>query len=417
MDEDHVPGLRGDVHLQQPVDRGGVPACQLREPLGGPARGGGQEGFEAHLLKEVQNALQGGGLAGAGATGDEQQLFRGRGADGLPLLGGVFDVLVVLHPGHGPGQVGRQTHPTPRHLGKAAGQIAFGPAVFGQIDRHEGGHGVQDDPLLLRQPPQPFPDDFPVQAQKGRRGVHQLGLGDKDVAAGAVKAQFIQDPRVHPALVVAVKAQLQGEGVHLGEGGVEAFLRQEIGVVLDRHHGKLAVGLVDPDGQLGGQVVTAEELRQMPKPLLGLEALMDLPGLGGGDAGHLGQPVRIGLDDLQAFGSEAFHDPGGQLGSDAPDSVGRQIGQDLNAGLGHEAFQSGDLQLFAVGAVGTPPPLDPQPLAHLGLRYGADDGGRLALLVLQPQDGVAVFRILKDHGGHAALDPDQFVFHALLLFS
>ena len=100
----------------------------------------------------------------------------------------------------------------------------------------------------------------------------------------------------------------------------------------------------------------------------------------------------------------------GQLGPDAPDGVGGEVGQDLDAGLGHEPLQGRDLQLLAVGAVGAPTPLDPQPLAHLGVRYGADHGGRLALGVLEPQDGVAVLRILKHHGRHAALDPHQF-FH------
>lgn len=64
-----LAGLRIVARLQQSVDGAGTFAAELPQPLGGPARGGAEQGFQPQGLKEAQNAPETGGFAGARAAG------------------------------------------------------------------------------------------------------------------------------------------------------------------------------------------------------------------------------------------------------------------------------------------------------------------------------------------------------------
>ena len=79
---DHAAGV---VHLQQTVDGAGLAASQLAEPLGS-ASGGGTKGYPLGLIfQQLQNGVDGGGLAGAGAAGEHKAVLRHSLADGFPL--------------------------------------------------------------------------------------------------------------------------------------------------------------------------------------------------------------------------------------------------------------------------------------------------------------------------------------------
>ena len=79
---DHAAGV---VHLQQTVDGAGLAAGQLAEPLGS-ASGGGTKGYPLGLIfQQLQNGVDGGGLAGAGAAGEHKAVLRHSLADGFPL--------------------------------------------------------------------------------------------------------------------------------------------------------------------------------------------------------------------------------------------------------------------------------------------------------------------------------------------
>ena len=69
------------------------------QALGGPARGGHEQHPGPQTQVQVQDATDDGGLAGAGAAGDDQDLlFEGRG-HGLGLLLGELEPLPGLHLG------------------------------------------------------------------------------------------------------------------------------------------------------------------------------------------------------------------------------------------------------------------------------------------------------------------------------
>ena len=83
---DHAAGV---VHLQQTVDGAGLATGQLAEPFGGAA-GGGAQGYSLGLIfQQLQNGVDRGGLASAGAAGEHKAVLCHSLADGFPLQGGV----------------------------------------------------------------------------------------------------------------------------------------------------------------------------------------------------------------------------------------------------------------------------------------------------------------------------------------
>ena len=94
--EHQLAGVGVEAGLQQAVDGGGLGGAQLPQPLGCPAGGGGQGGFQTHGLKQGQHAPQAGGLAGARPAGEQHHLPLGRLPHRLELLGGIGDPLGPL---------------------------------------------------------------------------------------------------------------------------------------------------------------------------------------------------------------------------------------------------------------------------------------------------------------------------------
>ena len=365
-----------------------------------------------HPVVEIQNAAQSRGLAGAGAACDQQELFRRGGADGLPLQLGVADLRRGLDPRQQPGQIDRQGGGLARHFQEPGRQIPLRLPKLGQIDGLQIRDPIGDHPLLGGQALQPLGDRLAAQMEKLRRDAHQSLAGHENVPAAGVVIQFIQNARVHAALVVAVHPLGKREGVHAGEVGPEALPGQEVGVVGDRHHRQLSVGAEDRHGQLCGQTALRQKFGQMPEPLLRLEALVDFLGPGCGNAADFDQPGVVVLNDVQALRAEPLHDLRRHLRPDAPDRVGGQIGQNFDPALGHQPLHRGDLKLPPIGGVLDPPPLHAQALAHRGAGHDAHHGHGLLAAGVQPEHAVAVLRVLKHHGSDAALQLCPFRFHS-----
>ena len=90
---DHAAGV---VHLQQTVDGGGLAARQLAQALGGPARGGAEGHPLGLIFQKLQDGVDGGGLAGAGAAGEDKAVLGHGLADGFPLQGRIGKALRQL---------------------------------------------------------------------------------------------------------------------------------------------------------------------------------------------------------------------------------------------------------------------------------------------------------------------------------
>ena len=78
------------------MDGAGLATGQLAEPFGGAA-GGGAQGYPLGLIfQQLQNGVDRGGLASAGAAGEHKAVLCHSLADGFPLQGGVGKALCQL---------------------------------------------------------------------------------------------------------------------------------------------------------------------------------------------------------------------------------------------------------------------------------------------------------------------------------
>ena len=277
------------------------------------------------------------------------------------------------------------------------GGIGLRLRQFRQINDRNARQCLRNHPFPLRQPVQTGVHRVHVHTQKLGRGCRQLFLGQETVSGGEIIAQFKEDARLHPAAVVPRHAERNGEPVHGSEGSVQPLLHKKIGVVIEKVRGPLAVHPVDPDRQLGIQVVLGEKFHKPPDPGPQPKFLPDGLGLGGRNAGDLSQLLRLPLHDLQGFRPEAADDAPGGLWSDALYRPAGQEGQNLALRLGQEPLQEFRLKLPPVAGVIAPPARNHQLLPHAGHGNGSHHCNGIAVLGGQPQHGIAVLIILEHH--------------------
>ena len=370
------------------------PSRQLGNALGSPSRGCGQQRDPVQPVEQLQNARQRGGLAGAGTAGEQQDpMGRGQG-DGLPLLGGVFDAQFFLHRPDRRLQIGGWIAVLAAHVKEPLGDLRLGLVVFRQVAQVVAAQHGAHQPLLFVQPVQGLGDGALLQAQQLGRGGDQLVRGQEDMAVAQIVAQLEQRPGLRPARVGVVQADLQGEGVHLGEGSAELRLREQIGVLEQLMFRIFPIQPVQPHGELGPQAVGGQKLHEPAHAGLGAEALGHLPRLLRGDAGQLAQPLGMVLQNLQGRLPEAAHDLLRGPGADALDAAGGKVGHNLLGGLRHEPLQELRAELPAVLGVGLPPARDEQALAGAHQGDHAHHGDDALALAVQLEHGISVFFIL-----------------------
>ena len=402
MGKDHLAGVLGELCLQQPVNGGRRRAGELLQPLGRPAGGRRQHCGELHPLKERQHAVDRRALARTRPAGEDHHPAHSRHRDGLPLALGVFDADRLRRLLQQRLQSGRPVRRQPEHLMQPLLHILLRLIEFRQIAGCELPQRIQNHPLLRRQLFQGDLNGVPVQTQKRHRGLHQLLGGQEGMSISQVVPQLKQDARRHPPQVRTVQAQLQSEGVDLFKRRVEGRFCQQVGIFPDGVHGLLAIGPVEPQGQLHRQAVGAEVFHQPAHAQLAAEALADLQRLFPGDAGNHSQLLRHALEYVQRLCVEQGDNLLGRLGADAPDGAGGEVGQNLLLRLGHELFEHLCAELRPIGRMRAPGAGDHQMLSHCDLGHLSHNRGSAAILTPEPEHGVARLIALKHHRGHGA---------------
>ena len=130
---------------------------------------------------------------------------------------------------------------------------------------------------------------------------------------------------LHPAGIVAGDTQFDGEPVHGSEGGFQAFVHQQIGVVIEQFHSGLTVEFIAADGQFRGEMMEGKELHELPHTHPEFKFFTDGFGFLSGNAGDFRQSERLPFHDQQGLVAEMLHDPGGSLGADALDDPGGEV--------------------------------------------------------------------------------------------
>jgi hypothetical protein len=200
---------------------------------------------------------------------------------------------------------------------------------------------------------------------------------------------------LHARRGVGRQPQVAGDLV----GGLEAHAPDvaghPVGILLHHLQRVVAVGLVDFDGQPGGDAVALQEQHHLA------DVLLLLPGFGDGGrplgphAQRLPQPAGVFVEHAQRVGTEALDDASGGDRADPLDQPGAQVALDTLDGGREDLCAPLGLELAAILLVGRPGPLQPQTLAGVDLGQVADDGHQVGVAGgVKADDRVAGFLVI-----------------------
>ena len=390
------------------MDGLGLAAAQLAHPLGGAACGRQQHGIQPHPVKQGHDAPHGGGLAGAGAAGQQQHALFRRQRHGAALLRRVGDALLLFDIADDPVHIPAKVPVVAAGGGQTLGHIDLRLVHPPQIAALHVGDGLTHHGEALTQVVQRLLHRFLAYADQLHGGGDQLGPGQEHMAVGQVMIQFVQYCRLGAAGGIPVEAHGQGDLISGGKIHAAALVGEEIGVVLQFLQRLVAVGAQKAHSQRYRQVVPAQELHHPPQARQAAEGRGDLRGLLCGDALEGGQLLRLLLDDAQSVGAEALHQPRGGGGANALQHAGGEIAHDVVLLAGHAALHQLGGQLHAVGGVVDPHAGDGHTLAGGGKGDAAHHGDQLALLGQQAQHCISVFLVLEHHVFHSAFNRTAF---------
>ena len=384
--------------LQQTVDGLGFAPAGLGHALGGATRGRGQQYLGARFGKDLDDGVDDGGLAGAGAAGKHHDLGAGGGAHGLQLLRRKGDGQLGQHLGddrlrvlevHG---FRRTQHPL-----QIVGDLGFVMMVAGKEHAEFAVHFLDDDALL----------DF-----EGAQGVfHEVGadvqlvrgVGDQrivrhvDVAVVVQALQGVQGARLCPQFAVAREAQLFRDDV----GGVKADAvdvhGQAVGILAHHRQGLLPVVAVDAHGIGGADPVRLQEHDQVADALMVGPARLDALQRLAAHAADPQQPVRLLVQHAKGVLAEGIHDACGHGFAHALDEAGTEIMADALHGCGQQVLVVFHGKLPPEARVVHPAAHQLQRCPRLRRNHVPHHADHVALgQRAQAQHGVAVFLVVED---------------------
>ena len=398
------------VHFQQAVDGGGLAARQLAQTLGRAARGGAEGHPLGLIFQQLQNGVDGGGLARAGAARQHEAIFGHGLADGFLLQGRIGKPLRQFQHLNVFLQIAGGVFPPPRQHGKAVGDVLFRRQQIGQINVR---HAVKE----LH--PQLFRLQAAVQRRRQLFGrlmdevggrVQQLRPRQAGMAVARVVAQGAQQSRFQPLGAVPRHVVILGDAVGVAEIQLQRLAAQQIRILGDGVHGPGAEGAEDLHGLAGANLELGEVGDELPHPEHPLELLLDAVGLVRRDAGDGGELGRIVGDDLQRLRAEFVNDLIRRAG---PDVGQRAAGEESIDGFqvfGHIRLALLCVELAAVGRVVLVlAPADDR-LARVQLAHHAADHRHHAA-ARHLKNGVAIIRVFVDDVLYCAFQLFQLLLH------
>ena len=383
------------VVFQEPVDGAGVGAGGFGHALGRPARGRRQGEGHAHAGQGVGDDADDGGLARAGAAGDDHDPRVERRHHRLPLACGQGQPQVHLILVHVPEGIGRRGRGELRQL-------------LGDGRLHAGDEGQEDAPLLAHEllhqgalvdhGVHGVGDHLLIHPQQAAGLDHQLVLGQIGVAVlrpGVL--QGILDAGEEPGRGVGLKpGHPLGDGVGGHKADAVHVVDELIGVLLDLGQGQIPIHLEHAVGLVHRDPVGGQGQQDLPHGPILVEGSGDHGQLLFSDARDLQQPLRLPLHDPEGVHAEPVHDEPGHGRADALDGAAGEIPFDGGEGGGGHGLGEGGQELLAVLGVMLHRALQPQLFPHGGEGQRAADGDvPLAILPAQRQNGVPVVGIPK----------------------
>ncbi len=322
------------IHFEHAVDGARGDAAEVAHALCRAARGGGEEYAFVHLLRKVEDSLENGRLAGAGASRDDGYAVGKCHLDGL-ALDGVEGELVLAFPfGEVPLESGCR-----EGVARQAVKDAVGDVLFRTEKRRVKAVVVYAADTVLAAQAFEF-------LQKGVDPVVVIGHqpqqtdclfeqqvpGQKDVAL--VKAGFlehIQERGLEPHRAFLGESDLHRNLVGLCKADSPDFFAEHVGVVADGGNRVGAVLRPELLGDAAGDAVLVEEQQCFPAVAVQLpcgEEGFDF--LGGKPLDFcLAENVRMVVEDVGGVFAKNFHYGCGSLGADSLEQAGGQVFRDV----------------------------------------------------------------------------------------
>ena len=406
---DHAAGV---VHFQQPVDGGSLPARQLAQPLGCAARGG-TEGHPLRLmLQQLQDGVDGGGLAGAGAAGQYKAVLGHSLADGFLLERRIGEALRQLQDLNVPVKVADGVLAPPGQQSQPVGNILFRRQQVWQINIRCAVKHPNAEFLGLKAAVQRGRQLFRRLVDEIGRRIQQLCAGQTGVAVARVMAQGAQQGRFQPLCTVPFHMVILGDAVGVAEVELQWLAAEQVGVGGNGVHGAGAEDPKDFHGAAGADLELGEVGDEFPHPEHPLELLLDAVGLVRRDAGDGDQLGWVVRNHFQRLCAEFIDNLVGRPGSDVGQRPAGKEGVDGLQVLGHVGLALLRVELAAIGSVVLVLTAADDALARVQLPHHAADH-REHPAAGDLKDGVARVRILVDDVLDRALDLFQFLFHRL----
>ena len=356
-----------------------------------------QQDIDALGGQDAQDRVDDRRLADARPAGDDGDLRGERRAYRVGLAGRQGEPGLALHPGQGLARV--DVGPweiAGGNVENAPGDRAFGPVQAAEEYAGDLPHRVGNHRAVGQLQVQRGADQLAGNLQEFGRERSQLFFRQAAMTLVHRFGQRIADARADPDHGRLLDAELHRDRVGSHETDAADVAREAVGVFRHHLHGIGAVGPEYPHRPRRADAVAMQEHHDLAHDLLLGPGVGDplrphLP-----DAGHLAQPFRLGLDDIEHLLAERPHQLAGIDRADAPDHARAEILLDaLDRGRLGGANEA-RLELLAMGAVVDPLPGggDPFPGRHHG--GVADHSDQVAM---SPRSGSqhaeAVLRIME----------------------
>ena len=137
-----------------------------------------------------------------------------------------MDALLGLDPVQQPVQVLRGTEGFPVHAQQVVGDVDLAVIEPGQVAGVLPGDALPHDLALVQQRVEAPGQVLRLGAEQPLGGVHELGVGEENVAVVQVVAQGVQQPGLQAQGGVGGDAQGQGQLIHRGKGDIEGVLQE-----------------------------------------------------------------------------------------------------------------------------------------------------------------------------------------------
>ena len=248
--------------LKQAVDRLRAPAGQLTHALGGAAGRGGKLGVELEHIKQSENRPDRRRLAGAGATGDGDDLVLTRKVERFLLLLGKSQAELRFNLRRDFFRIRHAAVFILRHREQPLGRVGLRLVQACEIAPVAPRDALAHQFAALYKRVHALGDQLVRHAAELRRRCQQIAVRDEAVAANGVIGELIQRRRGDTLRTLVVKAVAERQRVRLLKRGADGVRDEYVGVILHELQGIVTVILVHPQGNDRADIRRGQKLDQ-----------------------------------------------------------------------------------------------------------------------------------------------------------